>query len=249
MKQFGEYVCGANYITEKHKKWIEGGAYYNKVAVLWAQLKLNDFTFRGKPARVSPSSLGTCPRRQVFAIRGYPVAHTPLKSWPIHALNGDFAHIRWQMAGLSAGWLKKAEVFRRSAVRNFSGTLDGVCADGSGFELKTTKSDRYSQICVTGPPMEHLLQVNGYMNLEPRIKVFSIIYENRDSLSFKEFRIEKDPKLQEQINKTIKYIHTNVRDRTNPAILDPCKQHKGLAFDTCPFSATCLALPEGTKME
>ncbi len=83
------------------------------------------------------SAMGMCARRRIFSALGVAEAREiDAKLGNIFG-TGNFLHLKWQMAGLTEGWLARAEMPIDMPHMHFGGTLDGRLYDGSGFEFKT----------------------------------------------------------------------------------------------------------------
>src|SRR3954470_1649699 len=92
-------------VSHRHEKWITGSDHppYSQRAIDFAQAQL------GKPDRkregtLSASSLGDCERYQQFVYLGMPKLLPDAKG-AARMANGTFMHLRWQMEGLTEGWL------------------------------------------------------------------------------------------------------------------------------------------------
>lgn len=83
------------------------------------------------------SGMGKCARARVLARIGTPGVSEQYSSTQANTFaTGNFMHRKWQMAGLTEGWLVKAEVPLENDEEDLGGTADGYIYDGSLFEFK-----------------------------------------------------------------------------------------------------------------
>ena len=82
------------------------------------------------------SGMGKCARARVFARIGVLGIDEQYSSEQANTFaTGNFLHRKWQMAGLTEGWLVKAEVPLENDEWDLGGTADGYIWDGSLFEF------------------------------------------------------------------------------------------------------------------
>lgn len=186
------------------------------------------------------SGAGTCPRRRMFSAIGVPEKLTIDGKLGNIFLTGNALHLKWQMAGLTAGWLAEAEVPKDREDLNFGGTLDGVLSDGSGFELKSINDRGYRDVMDNGPKPLHLRQTHSYMLLDPAIDMFSVVYENKNDGEWKEFRIRRDEELYLAIEDEIRELNALYQARQLPPVLNSCSTREGAEYRNCPFKDMCL---------
>jgi hypothetical protein len=157
--------------------------------------------------------------------------------------NGQFTHLRWQMAGLTAGWLERAEVSVRLPRFNFQGTMDGVQSNGWGFEFKTINGFGYKQVMDYGAKSEHISQVHSYM-LATGISDFSIVYESKDTNEWKETVVHRDEKIITEMQETLERLNAYPQRRQLPDILNECKNEEGPRFRACKYRHICPVMRE-----
>lgn len=228
-------------ITMRHEKWLAHNSdpKYSKEAVAFAQEALSG-TYTYRPRMLFRSSgVGTCARRRMFAAAGVAEERSVEPKLANIFHTGQFLHLKWQMAGLTEGWLKEAEVVADDPALQFGGTLDGILHDGSGFEFKTINS-RSHNFTWKDPKPEHVRQVHAYMYLRRDIERFSIIYENKDTAEWREMRVEKDPRLIKDIDREVGLLQQSYEERKLPPVLDECKGKAGTKYRQCPFREICL---------
>src|SRR4051812_19328188 len=113
-------------VSKRHEAWIseEDHRMYSQRAIDFAQAQLGSVG-RHRQGTVSASSLGECGRYQQFVYLGMPKLPPDAKNAAKMA-NGSFMHLRWQMEGLTEGWLSFAEVPLGANAYRLSGTMDGL---------------------------------------------------------------------------------------------------------------------------
>jgi hypothetical protein len=230
-------------ITMRHETWMarNSDAKYSQRALDFAQRALSgEYQFRPR-MRFRSSGIGSCSRRRIFSAIG--MRELPQQDGKLANIfhTGNFLHLKWQMAGLTEGWLKEAEVVKDNPNVQFGGTLDGILHDGSGFEFKSINSNGAGWVR-DKPKDIHLRQVHGYMYLEPSIEKFSVVYENKDTGDWRELRVERDDKLIRQIDREVGELNEAWDNRKLPPVLPDCMQQTGTTYRQCPFRDRCLTI-------
>lgn len=180
--------------------------------------------------RFRPSMIGNdCSRAQVFSYLGFEQADSR-EEWKQMADAGSWLHYKWQYEGLAAGWLVETEIQIDIPEWELRGAVDGLCVDDSIFELKTLGTDKFMGRKHTLPvakwetPMrDHIRQVHAYMHATGT-KAASIVYVDRDSNAFREFRVHWDPAIFEELDSFVKSMQSHVEAKTLPAMLSGCQQ-------------------------
>lgn len=226
-------------ISRRHEDWIVQNDHpvYNQHALELAahELSKKDRVRRGT---LSASSLGECERYQQFVFMGMPKLPMDAKN-AAKVQNGSFMHLRWQMEGLTAGWLAQAEVPVKSDAYHLMGTMDGVNYDGSILELKSINSNGFSRVAAFGPLHPHLFQMATYMLCSAREKgVF--LYENKDTQEYTEVVVDPDDlPMTEVLIKAEKMWESTQRKVLSEPLSD-CMDKKGWKYNSCPFRDRCL---------
>lgn len=211
---------------------------------------------RNRRMTFSASSRGACPREQVFQFT--PIKGVPKTNASLYAIfhQGTFMHLKWQALLLHAGILDKVEVPCQWDVYNLTGTIDGsgevpaghmlrADHDRFGWELKSINSRGFSWVLDKGPSHHHLLQIHAYM-LAQGWKVWSLVYENKDTQEWKEFTVHYDESIAEAVEYELMYLNEHVDQQKLPPILDECKNRQG-AYKKCAYAYTCLEQDEWPK--
>lgn len=225
-------------ISPLHLRWVDSGGEYTPEAIQTViRLIRRDHKTAARSdgsGRFRASLFGDqCDRKKILSYMGEESAPLDLSGHNFTTV-GTWGHYRWQLAGLSAGWLTSIEKHVRG-----TGAVDGITSDGSGFELKTTGEWIFKNL--SSPKSEHITQVHLYM-MRSRIRKFHIVYENRNSLEFKEFVIHYDPQVVKQIKEKLESLNDHADAGTLPAMLEDCMA-SGKTMDRCSYAASCVKYP------
>jgi hypothetical protein len=233
-------------VTPVHEKWMteNPNPKYSWEALAFAarQLEGTSGSNRLRKRMFRASGTHTCKRRQVLAYIGHPGETEQITSQLGNILaTGNFTHIKWQMQGLTAGWLDEAEVPMDKPEINAGGTADGVLTEGGGFECKSINDRGYGRVTSYGPLEDHEEQTDNYMFLGD-LERYSIVYENKNNGEWREFVRYRDPKNMKAVSERFDELNTFVADEKLPVILPDCKKGEGVKFRQCPFKGSCLKL-------
>lgn len=225
-------------ITPVHERWLADNP--NPSYSPQAKQFLADQI--GKPDRVrtgsfSPSSAGKCLRRRQFELLGLP--RRPFRTSLIQVLhNGTWVHLRWQAAGLSAGWLDEAEVPVAYPELMMKGTMDGRLTTGQGLEIKSINSNGFRYVMKKGPKREHQHQITSYA-LASGITDWVVLYEDKDTNEYREFNFTPDKEglgtVRTEYEKLVgATIHNKLIE-----MKDECWAKQGSEYLQCPFRDVC----------
>ena len=240
-----EMIKGATKpITMRHEKWLSDNPNpkYSKKALEFAAkvLKSDVGGNRERKSLFRSSAAGSCARKQVFSAQGIKGRNTIDSDLANIFATGNFLHLKWQMAGLTEGWLAVAELPVESKEYSFGGTLDGVIDDGSLFEFKSINPRGFSQVCEWGPRHDHILQAHGYMWLA-NLPAVSFVYEDKGSGEWREFRVQRDELIIDAVIGMVDDMENHLAKETLPAPLPDCVKKNGYVYRHCPFNETCLS--------
>lgn len=236
-------------ITLRHERWLQSNseAHYSPEAIAFAQRALSG-EFSNRPRmRFRSSSTGMCARKRIFSAIGVPEADRIDSKLSNIFHTGNMLHLKWQLAGLTEGWLKEAEVAADNPNINFGGTLDGILHDGSGFEFKSINDRGFADTWANPKPV-HVRQVHAYMYLRKDISAFSIIYENKNTGEWREFRVQRDDSIIREIDREVGQLNTAFEARKLPPVLADCKNQTGSTYRNCPFKDMCLGTKKWPKV-
>jgi hypothetical protein len=215
-------------ITPRMEAWLGANPnpVYSDRALQFAEQVLSQ-QVGGSAARAQPfrsSGVGLCVRRRLLSAAGVPEAGTIESKLANIFATGAFLHLKWQLAGLTEGWLAEAEVRVDAPHLYFGGTLDGLVYDGSGFEFKTKDI--------------HIRQVHAYMMLQ-KIDAFSIVYEDKNTAEWREYRVHRDEKIIREIDRELGLLVESYVERKLPKMLHDCETKEGATYRSCPFKDSC----------
>lgn len=232
-------------VSKRHDEWLRENSnpVYSQEALDFGreQLQLQSKP-RDRRGTISASSLDSCKRKQQFTFLGMPEVNYSPKTSQIFQ-NGTFMHIRWQMAGLTEGWLAEGEVpVPADNAYGLSGTRDGVAHEGSVVELKSINSNGFSSVNTFGPKESHKFQVGTYMVCSGTDNSV-IIYEDKNTQDYKEFVVPLTKDLRDQVVEGAERLWDLIKTEKLAEPLAACEERAGYMFTGCPFRNVCL----GTK--
>ncbi len=239
-----EMIRGADLpITMRHERWLETNSNpaYSDDALRFAGKALTNQVGgnRERKSLFRSSSAGSCQRRQLFQANKVPGITTISSDLANIFATGNFLHLKWQMAGLTEGWLAVAEMAVESKEYSFGGTLDGVLYDGSLFEFKSINSRGFASVAQYGPKHDHILQAHGYMWLA-NLPAVSFVYENKDNGEWREYRMQRDELIVDAVVGMVDDMERNYKEETYPEPLSKCLDREGMNYRQCPFRDICL---------
>lgn len=230
-------------VSHRHEAWLakNSNPVYSMFALEFGYTQLQlQASPRDRKGTISASSLGACRRRQQFTFIGMPELPPSPKTAQIFQ-NGTFMHIRWQMAGLTEGWLAEAEVPVGRNDYGLSGTQDGIAYDRSVVELKSTNSNGFNRVMTFGPLGGHPFQVGTYV-LTTGAEKGVLIYENKDTQDWKEFVLTRDDLPLDEIEVANDFLWQSIAAKELQEPLDDCLAKTGYKYTGCPFRKDCLKI-------
>ena len=228
-------------VSRRHDAWLMENDHpvYSNRAKAFAQHVLSARD-RVRKGTLSASSLGECQREQQFTYLGMPKLPPDQKN-AMKMQNGSFMHLRWQMAGLTEGWLSQAEVPIGQNQFRLSGTMDGVLYDDSVLELKSINTNGFSRVTTFGPLIPHLYQMATYMLVTKRKKgVF--IYECKDTQEYKEIIVGREDLPLDEVEHLALEMWINIGARELVEPLNKCIDKTGWKYNSCPYRDRCLSI-------
>jgi len=185
----------------------------------------------------SASGAGQCLRRRQLAYLGYPQAKPEPKTMGIF-VNGDFVHLKHQIAGIQMGYLLGAEVSVKQEEYRLTGTMDGEGSDGEIAEFKSINDNGFGQVSMYGPKHEHVEQVHSYMLASGKDEA-RILYENKNTQELKEFLLKRNSQTMRKVEDDLKFLNDCTDHETLYPPMSECTEKKG-AYRSCPFREVCL---------
>lgn len=230
-------------VSPRHEAWlaVNSNPRYSAEALDFGRSQLLSIGLpRDRRGTVSASSFGSCHRKQQFTYLGLPELPPSSKLAQVFQ-NGSFMHVRWQMAGLTEGWLTRAEV---PVGRNdfwLSGTQDGIAYDGSVVEFKSVNTIGFTKVASFGPQPGHKIQIATYV-LTTGAQQASLIYEDKNTQEYKEFVFKDDElPLQEVADQAVE-MWQRIEAEVLYEPLTECEAGVGYRFLGCPFRKQCLKI-------
>jgi hypothetical protein len=228
-------------LSRRHEDWVglHDHPIYSTAALQFARNALT-YVDRIRKGTVSASSLGECAREQQFTYIGLSKLPFDAKN-AAKVANGSFMHLRWQMEGLTEGWLAQAEVPVRSDRYGLTGTMDGVLYEGSILELKSINNNGFGRVAAFGPLIPHLFQMATYMLCTSRDKgVF--LYENKDTQEYTELVVTPDDLPMAEVRARADEVWDAISHKTLFEPLEKCIDREGWKYNSCPYRDRCLSI-------
>jgi hypothetical protein len=245
LKSMVKAVKGDLPITVMHEQWLTENPdpVYSQKALDFAALQLagKSGSQRLRKRMFRASSTNMCTRRQILTFISQPVKREITSTLGNIFATGNFLHLKWQMQGLTAGWLKAAEVPFDVDELRAGGTADGVLHTGGGFEFKSINDRGYGNVMTYGPKEEHEEQADNYMFLGG-LDHYSIVYENKNNGEWREFLHKRDDARMLRVAERFDMLNLYLEEKRLPVILPDCKREDGAQFRNCPFRDSCLKI-------
>lgn len=235
-------------VVGPHSEWMERPEeeqIYSDRALEFVRASLAREFKHPRHGRFSPSSIGECPRRVVFGYAGAPALPFTLDNQE-QADHGSWTHLKWQAEGLTMQYMTDAEMWVLDEDLRNGGSMDAALVDDSVFELKTVIWPKYNRIVLSAgwPEYQHLLQTADYMLLADK-DMASIVYEDRGSGAFHEFRVPRTNKLEREVLRLLRLYASYADNDQLPPMLDDCVMKTGTVYRRCPYHPIC---PKATSV-
>jgi hypothetical protein len=229
-------------VVGPHTDWLERPEeeqIYSERALQFIQDALRRKFKHERSGRFSPSAMGMCPRRVLFGYAGAPGLPPDIDNQE-QMDHGSWTHLKWQAEGLTMGYMTDAEVWVYDEDLRCGGSMDAMLIDDTPFELKTSIWTIYSRVVQRAgwPEWEHLIQDATYMLLADR-NMSSMVYEDRGSGQFHEFRIPRTDMLEREVLKLLKTYAAYADEDELPPMLVDCEMRTGKTYRRCPFRTIC----------
>lgn len=236
-------------VTGPHSDWmerLEAEKAPSKKALIHAIKALMGGYKHERSGRFSPSAIGNpfvpCNRAVLFGYAGAPQLASDIEAAEMMD-HGSIDHIKWQIEGLTLGYMTAAEVWAYDEALLTGGSVDGILEDDSIFELKTANVFAYNRIVIRDkePKYETLIQLGIYMLLLDK-DWGSIVYEDRGGGEFTEYRIARSTKIEEEVLRRLHVLKMYMEADDLPDMLDGCEQRIGQAYKMCGYRKVCPLL-------
>lgn len=191
---------------------------------------------RDRTRSFSASGAGGCLRARIFSWLDAPAKKHSEDTMAIF-LNGHWVHMRHQVVGLSAGYLKAAEISVTNEDFNLVGTMDALAVDGVPVEYKSINQNGYSRVTSFGVDTAHLEQTHSYM-LAGGYDSFRVVYENKNTNYLKEFKVDRDEDIITKVKADLIQLNESIHEEKLPPMLEECIEKTG-RYRYCPFASVC----------
>lgn len=244
MSKFGQLARAADQnrrVLNLYDEYLVSKRDARKEAEVLAWILTKNLPEDGNPNRDrtgywSASAAGTCPRQQQFTYLGFPQKAVDVDSQNIFA-NGDFLHLRYQVAGIVAGWLTDVEV-PLSLGGYLRGTTDGILAWDEVLELKSINSRGFASVLDFGPKRLHKFQATAYM-LCTGLKRTRFVYENKDRNTNAEFVFDLAPEWEQEVRQQWDEMNALVSAQELAPRLHDCINERGTEWKFCDYNHIC----------
>lgn len=240
--KFGEAMRlakGDDYIRSRYNGYIAGER--DVKAEQEHATRLLGIPERDRTKSWAASGAGKCLRQRQFAFLGMPGKRPDYHSLNIF-LNGTWVHIRHQVVGLTAGYLRDAEVPLEHEGANLRGTADAVDDTGALVEYKSINQNGFMQVRQFGVKADHKLQVHSYM-LAGDFQGARVVYENKNTNDLMEFYVERDERLIADIQDDLENLNLATENKYLLPMLEECTKKEG-QYRWCPFASQCSTATE-----
>ncbi|HEY5787694.1 MAG TPA: hypothetical protein VIT65_23260 [Microlunatus sp.] len=229
-------------VTGPHYRWLkmlESQQIYTPEAIAHALKVYLRLYKHPRAGRIGASSLGGCPRAAVFSYAGAPQVAPDPSSQEIFD-HGSVGHLKWQMEGLTMGYMKRAEAWVEDKDLRVGGSIDAILSNNDVFELKTCAPSVYRRVVAENmwPRADHVPQVDGYMLLRD-VPYASLVYEDRSYGAFHEFRLERDATREAALLRRLRILNRYIDEDDLPPMLPDCEMKTGNTYRQCFFRLVC----------
>lgn len=236
-------------VTAPHYEWmerLEKDQMPSSAAVLHAIKAYLRLYKRPRVGRFSASAMGGCQRAIVFGYAGAPQVGVEASGEEIFD-HGTVSHLKWQMEGLTMGYMTGAEVWVENKDMRVGGSIDAILSNGDVFELKSAAPSVYRRVVDEQgyPKAENIFQGDVYMLLRDA-PWMSLVYEDRSYGNFHEFRIERDAAREKEVLRRLRSLNRYVDEGDLPPMLPDCEIKWGKQYKDCFFRKIC---PKLTSLE
>jgi hypothetical protein len=229
-------------VTPVHEQWLMSNpdVELSETVAQWVAKELVAKQ-RDRTRSWSASSLGGCQRKHIYTYLGVPRERGVSAATAAIFQHGTWTHLKWQSQGYMAGWLGQVEIPCELPEYNGKGTVDGALAQHeAGWELKSINARGYRFVLADGPKHEHLMQIHFYM-LATGWRLWSLIYEEKDTQNYQEFVVPFDQNVALQVELELAALSEAVKTKTLPPMLPGCVKKSTAEYRQCPFRERCEA--------
>lgn len=224
---------GHSYVTNGYFDYIQHRNIKREAELIQ---QIQDRPERIREGSWSASATGACLRQRQFTFLGFPRKRVDDRTMNIFA-NGDFVHLRHQVAGLIEGYISEVEVPVTLPAFRLRGTMDARLNNNAIGEFKSIYHFGFSQVMSFGAKADHVQQVHAYM-LCTGLDRAHIVYEDKDTQNIKEFVVQRDPEIIKSVIRDLQALNMATEEKKFLPMLPECRQFKG-QFNYCPYAKVC----------
>lgn len=229
-------------VTGPHYEWmerLETEQVPSQAAVAHALRAYMRAYKRPRSGRFSMSGIGGCTRALALGYAGAPQKGIEAGLQEIMD-HGTTDHLRWQMEGLTLGYMKEAEKWVYDDDLRVGGSIDAELSNGDVFELKSAAPSVYRRIVDEQryPKPENIAQGDGYM-WALDAPYMSLVYADRSYGNFHEFRIARDATRERELLRRLRSLNRYVDEDDLPPMLPDCEIKWGKTYKECFFRQVC----------
>jgi hypothetical protein len=224
-------------ITPRHRAWLANPTPFTQEALDFAAWELGGNMPQRKRRLLRASGFGQCMRKRMFQwhrLEEPPV--TPILQDIFQT--GSFLHLKWQMIGLTEGWMVSPEEdFPNYEEDNLSGArIDGIDFTGALVEIKTINAYGYKRVVSEQrPKYDHVGQTH-YSMINSGIREAAVIYDCKDTGEWIELRIKQSEHFTDKVGEELDLFNAHRRNRTLP---DPLEGEAAKECGRCVFQKVC----------
>lgn len=159
---------------------------------------------------------GKCPRAIYFKFKGAPRKEPEARILRIYD-HGDYSQMRIMSILFSLGIVRAAEV-RIPPQEIIAGRADAIIGlEGKPYILEIKTSSQYKFSKLEEPEPDHLKQIQLYLHYF-KIPQGILLYEDKNTQELKEFLVNYDPELVQNVLKELEILKTQIEKDIIPPI-------------------------------
>lgn len=182
------------------------------------------------------SGAGKCLRSRQFSFLGLPAKAPDSHSSNIF-LNGTWVHIRHQVVGMTAGYLKQVEVPLTIPEQRLRGTMDAIDSTGTPVEYKSINQNGFMTVRQFGVRSDHLAQIHAYM-YAGSFEAARVVYENKNTNDLLEFLVPREDRVTAAVLADLDLLNMATDHGALLPMLDECTKKEG-QYRWCPYASQC----------
>lgn len=221
---------GDLWVIPQYEEFVESGRDLDRELSALQQIMVRPPRIRTET--FSASGAGQCLRERLLGYYGYPKEKISTRTYNIFA-NGDYVHLRHQVAGIVMGYIDSAEVSVSKPEMRLTGTMDGLLTNNEILEIKSINSNGFSSVGSFGVRGDHLEQVHSYMYAADMDRA-RVVYECKNTQELKEFLVNRDESIIDKVVRDLTELNEHIENKTLP----PC-DHRSKGCSSCRYKTVC----------